>query len=407
MSNVKLKKKKGDGGYEQLYPQTLAKNVITGTGNADADILVLRQRITNIEYSKAPIVIEVEERYSDGNYQYYEATGTNAWHFQNTEANLKIVFNGTNRGGNIVIDATDDMGMTMNYTILAGLYDRKFVDSEIKPGKIYDLLYYNYQFYLTGSDEAGSISPTGYTNDNDYLDWVIDCEELTSEELNAKFLEAVKSKKKVKVFNFSFPTTPSINLGNGFLKFEYFENEQQTVKIEFVRDELGGALITGAIRHVELLGWDEDTEEYYEITSEETVFLNHQEWKFNGGYIRFTEKQITESVTGTMINKYLKTSDFSSDINPAVFKEIVLNVTIKATNGAAGSIETTYRQFILKRPETYDMYEYLNYLKTGRVEIMLSGSFTLYNFIFYRITNIGSLVTGNVTLSIKPVGYFY
>ncbi len=149
MSNVKLKKKKGDGGYEQLYPQTLAKNVVTGTGNVDTDILVLRQRINSLEYLKTPVVIEVEERSSDGEYQYYEATSFHAWQFQNTEANLKIVFNETNRGGNIVIDATDDMGMTMNYPILAGLYGRKFEDGEIKAGKIYDLLYYNYQFYLT------------------------------------------------------------------------------------------------------------------------------------------------------------------------------------------------------------------------------------------------------------------
>ena len=63
---------------------------------------------------------------------------------------MKIVFNETNRGGNIVIDATDDMGMTMNYPILAGLYDRKFENGEIKAGKIYNLLYHNYQFYLSG-----------------------------------------------------------------------------------------------------------------------------------------------------------------------------------------------------------------------------------------------------------------
>ena len=150
MANVKLKKKKGDGGYEQLYPQTLAKNVVTGTGNVDTDIIMLRQRIVNLEYTKTPIVIEVEERSSDGSTQAYEALGINAWHFQNTEANLKIVFNETNRGGNIVIDATDDMGMTMNYPILAGLYDRKFEDGEIKAGKIYNLLYHNYQFYLSG-----------------------------------------------------------------------------------------------------------------------------------------------------------------------------------------------------------------------------------------------------------------
>ena len=123
---------------------------MTGTGNVDTDIIMLRQRIVNLEYTKTPIVIEVEERSSDGSTQAYEALGINAWHFQNTEANLKIVFNETNRGGNIVIDATDDMGMTMNYPILAGLYDRKFENGEIKPGKIYDLLYYNYQFYLTG-----------------------------------------------------------------------------------------------------------------------------------------------------------------------------------------------------------------------------------------------------------------
>ena len=152
MANVKLKKKKDDGGYEQLYPHTLAKNVMTGTGNVDTDIIMLRQRIVNLEYTKTPVVIEVQEKYSDGEYQFYEASSFHAWHFQNTEANLKIVFNETNRGGNIVIDATDDMGMTMNYPILAGLYDRKFEDGEIKSGKIYDLLYYNYQFYLTGSD---------------------------------------------------------------------------------------------------------------------------------------------------------------------------------------------------------------------------------------------------------------
>ena len=149
MANVKLKKKK-ESGYEQLYPQTLARNVITGTGNVDTDILVLRQRIASIEYSKNPIIIEVEERYSDGTYQYYEASNMYAWQFYNTEANLKIVFNGTNRGKYIVIDATDDMGMTMNYPILAGLYNRTFEDGEIKAGKIYTLLYYNSEFYLTG-----------------------------------------------------------------------------------------------------------------------------------------------------------------------------------------------------------------------------------------------------------------
>ena len=150
MANVKLKKKKYDGGYEQLYPHTLAKNVMTGTGNVDTDIIMLRQRIVNLEYTKTPVVIEVQEKYSDGEYQFYEASSFHAWHFQNTEANLKIVFNETNRGGNIVIDATDDMGMTMNYPILAGLYDRKFEDGEIKAGKIYNLLYHNYQFYLSG-----------------------------------------------------------------------------------------------------------------------------------------------------------------------------------------------------------------------------------------------------------------
>ena len=154
MANVKLKKKKYDGGYEQLYPHTLAKNVMTGTGNVDTDIIMLRQRIVNLEYTKTPIVIEVEERSSDGSTQAYEALGINAWHFQNTEANLKIVFNETNRGGNIVIDATDEMGMIMNYPILAGFYNREFEDGEIKPGKIYDLLYHNYQFYLTGSDSG-------------------------------------------------------------------------------------------------------------------------------------------------------------------------------------------------------------------------------------------------------------
>ena len=52
MANVKLKKKKDDGGYEQLYPHTLAKNVMTGTGNVDTDIIMLRQRIINLEYNK-------------------------------------------------------------------------------------------------------------------------------------------------------------------------------------------------------------------------------------------------------------------------------------------------------------------------------------------------------------------
>ena len=148
MANVKLKKKKANG-YEQLYPQTLAKNVITGTGNVDTDILVLRQRINTIEYYKPPVIIEVEERYSDGIYQYYEASNMFAWQFYNTEANLKIVFNGSNRGKHIVIDTMDDMGMTMNYEIHAGLYNRTFEDGEIKAGKIYTLLYYNSEFYLT------------------------------------------------------------------------------------------------------------------------------------------------------------------------------------------------------------------------------------------------------------------
>ena len=401
MANVKLKKKK-ESGYEQLYPQTLANNVITSTGNVQADINVLRQRIQGLEYNKTPIVISVESRSSDGSTHAYEALGINARHFQNTEANLKIVFNETNRGGNIVIDATDDMGMTMNYPILAGLYDRKFEDGEIKPGKIYDLVYYNYQFYLMGSEKAADSSNS---EDNDYLDWVIDCEELTPEELNIKFLEAIKSKKRVRVYNFMFPTTPSIDLGYGFLKFEYFNDEQQTVKVEYIRDELNPNIVTGAVRYVNLLTWDDETEEYHK--TENILFLNHQEWKFTGGYIRFAEKQVTESVTGTMINKYLKTSDLGSDINPAIFKEVVLNVTIKATNGVSGNTETTYKQFIMKRPETYDMYEYINFLKNGRVEIMLSGYFTPYNFILYRITNVGSLVTGNVTLSIKAIGYFY
>ena len=402
MANVKLKKKKYDGGYEQLYPHTLAKNVMTGTGNVDTDIIMLRQRIVNLEYTKTPVIIEVQEKYSDGEYQFYEASSFHAWHFQNTEANLKIVFNETNRGGNIVIDATDDMGMTMNYPILAGLYDRKFEDGEIKPGKIYDLVYYNYQFYLMGSEKAADSSNS---EDNDYLNWVIDCEELSTEEINTKFMEAIKSKKKVKVYNFIFPTTPNIDMGNGFLKFEHFEDELQTVKVEYTRDELSPTMPTGAVRYVNLLNWNEDTEEYYEV--EKIPFLNYQQWKITGGYVRFNEKQVTESVSGSMINKYLKTSDFDSDIIPSVFKEIVLNIMIKATNGVSGTTETTYRQFIIKRPETYDMYEYINYLKNGRVEIMLSGFFTPYNFILYRITNTGNLVTGNVTLSIKPVGYFY
>ena len=154
MANVKLKKKKGDGGYEQLYPVTLAKNVITGTGNADTDILVLRQRIQGLEYIKTPLVIEVEERYSDGTNQFYDASGWQADKFNNTEANLKIVFNETNKGQNIFIEANDSMGMTMTYEILGGLYNRKFEDGEIKAGKIYDLLYYNYQFYLMDSDST-------------------------------------------------------------------------------------------------------------------------------------------------------------------------------------------------------------------------------------------------------------
>ena len=58
MANVKLKRKKTNG-YEQLYPQTLAKNVITGTGNVDTDILQLRQRINGLEYLKPPVIIEV------------------------------------------------------------------------------------------------------------------------------------------------------------------------------------------------------------------------------------------------------------------------------------------------------------------------------------------------------------
>ncbi|MCP1226565.1 hypothetical protein, partial [Sebaldella sp. S0638] len=240
---------------------------------------------------------------------------------------------------------------------------------------------------------------------SDFLDWGIDCAEMTEEELNIKFLEALKSKKKVKVYNFSFPTTPVINLGNGFLKFEYFEDELQTVKVEFVKDALNPNLITGATRYINLLGWDDETQEYYNV--ENIWFLNYQLWKFIGGYVRFAIKQVTESVSGTMINKYLKVSDFGSDLVPSIFKEIVLNVTIKVTNGAAGSIETTYRQFIIKRPETFDMFEYLNLLKSGRVEIMFSGFFYPPNLIMYRITNTGSLVTGNVTLTINAVGYFY
>ena len=71
MANVKLKKKKGEGGYEQLYPQTLGNNVITSTGNVQTDILVLRQRIINLEYAKTPEIIEVEARHSDGTNQFY------------------------------------------------------------------------------------------------------------------------------------------------------------------------------------------------------------------------------------------------------------------------------------------------------------------------------------------------
>ena len=291
MANVKLKKKKGDGGYEQLYPQTLAKNVVTGTGNVQSDISKLMSEINDLK-------------------------------------------------------------------------------------------------------------------SNSFLDWGIDCTELTSEELNVKFLEAVKLKKKVKVYNFSFPTTPVINLGSGFLKFEYFEDELKTVKVEYVRDEISPTISTGAVRYINLLGWDEDTEEYYEV--EEIAFLNYQQWQIRGGYVRFNEKPVTEQITGgTGGNKYLKSSDFNSDIVPSIFKEIVLNVTIRATNGVSGTTETTYRQFIIKRPETYDMFEYVNFMKNGRVDILFTGFFNPPNLVMYRIANTGNLVTGSVTLSIKPVGYFY
>ena len=36
----------------------------------------------------------------------------------------------------------------MNHEIHAGLYNNEFEKNEIEPGKIYDLLYYNYQYYL-------------------------------------------------------------------------------------------------------------------------------------------------------------------------------------------------------------------------------------------------------------------
>ena len=86
---------------------------------------------------------------------------------------------------------------------------------------------------------------------------------------------------------------------------------------------------------------------------------------------------MTEQITGgTGGNKYLKSSDFNSDIVPSIFKEIVLNVTIRATNGVSGTTETTYRQFIIKRPETYDMFEYVNFMKNGRVDILFTGFFT-------------------------------
>lgn len=149
MANVNLKEKT-EGGYRTLYPSTLGRNVITSTGNAETDILVLRQRVQGLEYIKTPLVIEVEERYSDGTNQFYDASGWQADKFNNTEANLKIVFNEPNRGENIFIEANDSMGMTMIYEILAGLYNRKFEDNEIKAGKIYSLIYYNYQFYLSG-----------------------------------------------------------------------------------------------------------------------------------------------------------------------------------------------------------------------------------------------------------------
>lgn len=55
MANVKLKKKKEDGGYEQLYPQTLAKNVITGTGNAQQDILNLMIKTQELEKTNIPL----------------------------------------------------------------------------------------------------------------------------------------------------------------------------------------------------------------------------------------------------------------------------------------------------------------------------------------------------------------
>lgn len=149
MANVKLKKKK-ESGYEQLYPQTLANNVITSTGNVQADINVLRQRIVSLEFFKTPIIIEAESRYSNGETQIYEVSSYYAWYFQNTDANLKIVFSETNQGKNIVIDVLNDMGMTMQYPILAGFYGYEFKNNEIKAGKIYSLIYKDYQYYLSG-----------------------------------------------------------------------------------------------------------------------------------------------------------------------------------------------------------------------------------------------------------------
>ena len=146
MANVKLKKKKGEGGYEQLYPQTLGKNVITSTGDAQTDIIILRQRITGLEFQKGIQLMEASERYSNGTYHYYEVTGEDQ--FQYPDRNLKIVFNETNTGSHIVIQTIDYMGITNNYEIFAGFYGREFEDGEIKSGKIYSLIYHNYQFYL-------------------------------------------------------------------------------------------------------------------------------------------------------------------------------------------------------------------------------------------------------------------
>lgn len=48
MAKAKLKKKKSSG-YEQIFPETLAGQVITATGNAQTDITNMMQRITNLE----------------------------------------------------------------------------------------------------------------------------------------------------------------------------------------------------------------------------------------------------------------------------------------------------------------------------------------------------------------------